>query len=188
MVIPPLTPLKLVANHEQLITELVKSISRIGDVLPRIDLHLHLYPTAAMKHAIEDLYAQLISFYQRALRWYEARPFKHVIKAIFKPYPLQFQDIVECIQYRARHIESLAIVLAHKEIREMYLLVKECLKEQKTVQTKQRAIQSGQDRFQSALADVEQSRTQKNALLLDLERLLTCKSRISSVYALLTSL
>ena len=166
-------------NHEQLIAELAKSMSRIASALPRVDVHLHLYPTEAMKCAVEDLYALLISFYQRALRWYEARPIKRAIRTIIKPYPLQFQDIVEGIQNRVREVESQAIAMAHKEIREVYVLVKECCTAQNMMRAEQSAVHSERGQLASTMHGIEESKLQTNARLRDLEQLLTCKKHLT---------
>ena len=58
-----------ILNHEELITEISKAISRIGDMLPRTELHSELYPTERMREAVALLYAQIIEFALMAVRW-----------------------------------------------------------------------------------------------------------------------
>ncbi|KAL9089774.1 MAG: hypothetical protein Q9165_005568 [Trypethelium subeluteriae] len=158
----------LVLNHEELVTELAKALARISDTLPRTQLHLVLYPTAEMKRAVEELYALLISFYQRALRWYQATKLRHVTRALLKPYRLEFGDLVERINSQARSIESLAITMAHQEIRSIYTLVQECLSGQK-------ALRLEQNKVTPMMADAQQLQTQTLQLLISMQQMLLCK-------------
>ncbi|PPJ58241.1 hypothetical protein CBER1_08261 [Cercospora berteroae] len=138
----------LVVNHEEMVTQLAEAFSEISDVLPRTDIHLNLYPTDLMKGAVEELYVQIIRFYQRALEWYQASGFKHAVRSLIKPYQLEFRDIVLAIKQRAESVESLAIATAHKEIREMYLILKDCLVEQKQNRSEQSRVVAQVDGLQ----------------------------------------
>ena len=150
-------------------TELAKAMAKVSDILPQTQLHLVLYPTEQMKRVVEELYALIISFYQRALRWYEASRLKHVAKALFKPFSLEFGDLVERINTQSRSIERLAITLAHQEIRSIYRLVRECLSEQ-------RDSRSEQNKAVSMLTDAQQLQTQTLQLLVSMQQMLICKS------------
>ena len=168
--------MQLVLNHEELVTELAKALARISDILPRTQLHLVLYPTEEMKRAVEELYAVLISFYQRALHWYQANRLKHVARALFKPFRLEFGDLVERINTQARSIESLAITMAHQEIRSIYVLVQECLSQQK-------AFRFEQSKVTPMITDAQQLQTQTLQLLVSMQQMLICKSAATAALA-----
>ncbi|KAF2770958.1 hypothetical protein EJ03DRAFT_326027 [Teratosphaeria nubilosa] len=129
----------LIMNFDELVTELAKALSKIAEVLPRTDIHLELYPTDSMKTAVTEIYAHIIIFYQRALRWYEASPLKRMVGVIVKPYKLHFEDIVKEINWRARSIDLLADALAQKEIREISIVLRSGLLIQGKIQDDQAA-------------------------------------------------
>ncbi|KAI9687108.1 MAG: hypothetical protein M1822_002519 [Bathelium mastoideum] len=155
----------LVLNHEELVTELAKALAKISDTLPRTQLHLVLYPTEDMKRVVEELYALLILFYQRALKWYQANKFKHIASALLKPFRLEFADLVERINPQARSIESVAITMAHQEIRSIYSLVQQCLSEQ-------RALRLEQSKVTSVVTDSQWSQTQTLRFLASMKEML----------------
>ncbi|TKA77497.1 hypothetical protein B0A49_00787 [Cryomyces minteri] len=124
----------IVLNQEELISQLSKALSRIGNVLARVEIKSALYPTDEMKRVVEDLYAHLIKFFQRTLRWYEDGKLKHMWTAVCNPYPLRFKDLVEELDERARDINRLAASLAQVELREMHRLIQVLITNQ-TVQS-----------------------------------------------------
>ncbi|KAK8108451.1 hypothetical protein PG984_014252 [Apiospora sp. TS-2023a] len=71
-----------VLNHEELLTEISKAVSRIGDMLPRTELHSELYPTERMREAVALLYAQIIEFALMAVRWFKKGKIMHSVAAI----------------------------------------------------------------------------------------------------------
>jgi hypothetical protein len=88
-----------------------------------------------MRRNVEELYALLIKFYHRTLRWYSAGPLKHLVKSLTRPHSLEFADIVAQIETRARFIDKWAVAMAHDELRTMLQLVKGGLEEQKRFRT-----------------------------------------------------
>ncbi|EJT75559.1 hypothetical protein GGTG_05492 [Gaeumannomyces tritici R3-111a-1] len=56
-----------VLNHEELLTEISKTIARIADVLPRTELLSDLYPTPRMQEAVSLVYAKSSSSYSYLL-------------------------------------------------------------------------------------------------------------------------
>lgn len=54
----------------------------IGEVLPRAKLKLELYRTEAMLEAVARLYAQIMRFSQRAIKWYTNGKLKHVYHSV----------------------------------------------------------------------------------------------------------
>jgi hypothetical protein len=118
-------------NHEETLTKLADSLTSIAKMLPRVDMHLNLYPSELLKENVEELYALLIKFYQRALRWYSAGPLKHLMKSFTRPYNLEFADIVAQVNVRARLVDDFAVAMAHRELRALHNLVHETYEAQK---------------------------------------------------------
>ncbi|KAK4951235.1 hypothetical protein LTR10_010208 [Elasticomyces elasticus] len=110
----------LVQNHEEILTELAKSMARMGAALPRVTIHLDLFPVPAMRKAVHDIYEAIITHLQDTLEFYQHGRLKKAWKAFIQPYSLRFQDHVVRIEACSREIESLAIALGHQGIREMY--------------------------------------------------------------------
>jgi hypothetical protein len=104
--------------------ELAKAYSMIADLLPRTDFTLIHYPTDAMKEAISQLYAQIILFTSRAIRWYKKGKFSHAVSAVARPWALNWKDSVNDITEQSRRVESLARVAAQAELRDTRLEVK----------------------------------------------------------------
>jgi hypothetical protein len=111
---------KLVLNHEEMMSELAKAVTKIGDVLPRVNLQLETFRTEWMNNAVQTLYAEIINFLVRGLRWYEHSPLKHAIKAFSAPYKLRFQDLQDKIDESARRIDDMANALSNAKISEIY--------------------------------------------------------------------
>jgi hypothetical protein len=105
-----------------MVMELSKALSQIGAVLPRVEMQLGLYGTGEMKVQVELLYAQIIQFYQRALKWYKGGKLKHIFAAFANPYPLQFKDLKDKIEEHSRNIEKQAAVYAQVELRHVTVL------------------------------------------------------------------
>lgn len=154
----------LVMNHEELTSELAKALSKIADVLPRVEFDLILYPVDDMKHKMEDLYAHIIRFYQRALKWYEASKAKHALLSVVKLYKLHFEDILQSITDRARSIDQFAVAMAHGETRRIYHLVKQCLDEQ-------RLLGAEHQQTHDTIISIEQAQVQMFTRLADLKQL-----------------
>jgi hypothetical protein len=112
---------KAVNNHEEKTRQLAKAFSRIGEILPRMDLALMLYPTDLMSNAVAHLYARIIKFMIQAVRWYKQGKFVHTFSAISKPWALNFKDDVEEIAAKARYIDELSGTASKAELRDTHL-------------------------------------------------------------------
>ncbi|KAL6407249.1 nacht domain protein [Ilyonectria robusta] len=113
-----------VMNQEELLVELAKAISRIADVLPRTELHAGLYRTDRIQQAVSMVYAKIIEFSIRAIKWYKKNKLKHSITSIIKPFSLSFKDIVDEISDRSRTVDELASAAAKAEIRDLHINVR----------------------------------------------------------------
>ncbi|KAF3228106.1 hypothetical protein TWF192_007917 [Orbilia oligospora] len=112
-----------VMNHEELVIQLAKGITKIADALPRMELRAILYPTAQMKHLIQTLYAHIIKFLLRAVKWYQQPTWKRAVSSITEPFALHFKDILEDISEQSRQIDQLAVAASQAELRDMHIMV-----------------------------------------------------------------
>ncbi|KAK1701990.1 hypothetical protein BDP67DRAFT_585715 [Colletotrichum lupini] len=110
-----------VLNHEELLVEISKAVSRIALVLPRTELHSVLYPTPRMQEAVSQLYAKIIEFALMAIKWYKKGKLSHSFTAIIKPFSLGFKPIVEEIAERSKHVDELASAAVKAEIRDLHV-------------------------------------------------------------------
>ncbi|KAF2472742.1 uncharacterized protein BDR25DRAFT_341607 [Lindgomyces ingoldianus] len=109
-----------VLNHEELLHELSKALCYIADTLPHVELKAVLFPTPLMKTLVGTLYAHIINFVQRAVKWYKEGKIKHAITSITRPFRLRFQDLVDEIREASRKIDQLAASLSFAEQRRMH--------------------------------------------------------------------
>lgn len=105
---------QLYQNHAEALVELAKSLTKISRLLPRVEIHVNLFPLADMQAAAEELYSLLIEQFERVLKFYEENPWKHAWKSFISPYSLRFEDLDKSIDASARHLESLAVALHHQ--------------------------------------------------------------------------
>ncbi|KAH8747459.1 hypothetical protein F5883DRAFT_509694 [Diaporthe sp. PMI_573] len=112
-----------VLNHEELLSEISKAISNLADVLPRTELHSILYPTARMQEAISLLYAKIMQFVVKAIKWCKKGKARHAIYAIAHPFELKFKIIIDEITRRSRGVDELANAATKAEIRDLHFTV-----------------------------------------------------------------
>lgn len=106
-------------NQEELISQLAKAMCKIAEVLPRVELKALTYRTDTIKHHIESLYATIIKFFDRVIKWYQEGPAKHAWNAFWKPFRLRFQDLCDEIDEGARRVDKLAEALMQAEVKEL---------------------------------------------------------------------
>ncbi|KAK7912160.1 hypothetical protein PG985_014641 [Apiospora marii] len=108
-----------VVNHAELVKGLAKACSQIADSLPHADLSLILYPTPAMREAVARLYAAIIKFAIRAMRWYQQGKSKHILSAIVSPWSLHYEEELRDIDQSSRNVQDLAQSASRAELREL---------------------------------------------------------------------
>ncbi|KAK1658315.1 hypothetical protein BDP55DRAFT_683009 [Colletotrichum godetiae] len=113
-----------VLNHEELLVEISKAVSRIALVLPRAELHSVLYPTPRIQDAVSQLYAKIIEFAIMAIKWYKKGKLSHSFTAIIKPFSLGFKPIVEEIAEQSKHVDELASAAVKAEIRDLHVNIR----------------------------------------------------------------
>ncbi|KIW78437.1 hypothetical protein Z517_08273 [Fonsecaea pedrosoi CBS 271.37] len=96
-----------VSNYSQHAAELAKALAHIGDVLPRI---------------------------RRAVTWYTANRTRRVLKAVFRPSQLPFQETVADIELCARNVELIASTAGRAEIRGQSFVVEEHIVRQRQIE------------------------------------------------------
>jgi len=109
-----------------------KGLSQIGDVLPRIELSLTLYPSPRMKNAIAHLYAYLIKYFIMAKDFYEEGKILHVLHSITRPFELRCKDLVSDIDRCSKNVTNLAVSGAQAEQRAMHLAMQGLVARQAT--------------------------------------------------------
>lgn len=104
-------------------TRLATGLNQIADILPRAELNLQLYPTPQTKQVIVDIYAQILKFLLRALRWYQESKLKHVIHSITRPIELRYDDLMAKISSLSLRMTDSASASSHAEQRDMHTAI-----------------------------------------------------------------
>jgi hypothetical protein len=95
-----------------------------------------LYPTDQIKRAIVAMYAYILRFLLRALRWYQESKPMHILHAITRPPELRYDDLLKKISSLAHNITEIALLSSHAEQRDLHAKIKEHLSGQKVMQAK----------------------------------------------------
>ncbi|KAK8112172.1 uncharacterized protein PG998_008629 [Apiospora kogelbergensis] len=109
-----------ILNHEELLTEISKAISRIADLLPRTELYSELYLTERMREAVARLYAKIIEFALKAVQWSKKGKISHSVTAILHPLKLSFGPVIDEIRELSRRVDELANAASKAEIRDQH--------------------------------------------------------------------
>ncbi|TVY33898.1 hypothetical protein LSUB1_G007503, partial [Lachnellula subtilissima] len=125
-----------VVNQQKLISRLSRGLCQIAEVLPRAELIIRLYPIPGIKHLISNMYAHILKFLVRSLRWYQESKISHLIHAITRPVELRFDDLIEEIRLLSSNMDNLALASGHAEQRDMHTEQKQACNEQKRLENK----------------------------------------------------
>lgn len=106
-----------VLNHAQLVSELSKALTKVGEVLPRAQIDATLYDTPWMRDAISRLYAYIMLFLQKAVKWYTMGSRRRALSSILNPYSSSFKEVVDEIKNSAKTVDSIARTSGRAEIR-----------------------------------------------------------------------
>ncbi|KAI1298944.1 hypothetical protein F5Y03DRAFT_386486 [Xylaria venustula] len=154
--------LHAVLNHEELVKNLAKACARIAESLPRGDLGLILYPTSAMREAVARLYALLMKFLLRALRWYRHGRVVHLLSSIANPWGLEFEQELGDVERQARVVDELAQSASRAELREAHFQIHQIRGD---LQAMTRIVE---DRFQKMTQFALENRTLQSRMSSDL--------------------
>jgi len=163
-----------VVNQEKLLNTLSQGLCSIADVLPRLEQTVRLFPTEDIRRAVIVMYAYVLRFLIRSLRWYQESKRSHLIHSITRPTELRYDDLVQKICYLSRNIADLASASSQAEIRGLHL-------EQREFVSKQLGFNSGQGEFISEqLSFNAELREQLSGMQVELRRNLadTCTMRM----------
>lgn len=86
-----------------------------------------LYPTKQIKQGVAQLYAHLMEFFIRAMKWYREGTLKHILHSITQPVGIRYKDILESIEDCSRRIDKWAAASAQAELRDMHTLQQKTL-------------------------------------------------------------
>lgn len=98
-------------------------MSQIADLLPRAELFLKLYGTSQLKNLVIALYAHILKFPLRALRWYQESKTMRMIHAIKRPAELRYDDLLNKISSLSQSVAELALASSHAEQRDIHTKV-----------------------------------------------------------------
>ena len=104
-------------NHAHLVQKLSQAINKIGKVLPRAELSADLYQTDSMKAALSQLYACIILFFQRCVRWYNKGPLRRALSSIKTPFELEYKDLLDRVSLCSKTVEGISQAAARAELR-----------------------------------------------------------------------
>ncbi|KAI4134158.1 MAG: hypothetical protein LQ347_001756 [Umbilicaria vellea] len=110
-----------VVNHEKLLSRLSQGLCQVADALPRLELTARLYPTERVKRALVAMYAHILKFLVRSLRWYQETRLSRAIHSITRPAELRYDDLLEKISYLSRNVTDLALTSSQAEQRDMHI-------------------------------------------------------------------
>jgi len=108
-----------------MVKNLAKSCATIAETLPRANLSLILYPTAAMREAVARLYATVMKFIANSVSWYRRSRLKHMLASITSPWSLDYQPALQEIEQHARNVDKLAQSGSQAELREAHLEIQQ---------------------------------------------------------------
>ena len=112
-------------EHESICSTVVAALSDIADSLPWIEVSMRLYPAGPMKQAVAFLYAHIVRFLIRALKWYDEGRVTRAFHSITKPVSLYYKDIIEKIQRDRQNLLSHAVTCSQVEQRDVHIEVRE---------------------------------------------------------------
>ena len=75
-----------------------------------------------MKEEIAHLYAYLMEFFIKAVKWYQEGILKHIIHSITQPAEIRYQDILDNIEVCSRRVDQWAAASARAELRDIHTL------------------------------------------------------------------
>jgi hypothetical protein len=109
-----------VVEHERTATTVVTALCDISDALPSVELSLALYPTMVMRQSISLLYAHIVRFLVRALRYYEESGVMRAVHTITRPSALRYDDLIKLIRHEVDKIRKHAAMSSQAEIRALH--------------------------------------------------------------------
>lgn len=108
-------------NHGETLRLLAKSISKVGEFLPRAKILSRLYPTHRVRLTVENLYSCILEFLLLAHGWCTESKLKHFYHSLTRPPELRYNDVLERIRDCSDSLTGLAALGSQVEIRVMHV-------------------------------------------------------------------
>ena len=137
-------------------TELSKALAKIGDVLPRVQIDAALYNTPWMKEAISRLYAYILLFLQKAVKWYTMGSARRAVSSVLNPYSSSFQETIKEISRCTASVDDIASTSGRAEIRGLTLFLEESEKKLHAMQLRMNELQASSERTEEVVMRVLQ--------------------------------
>ncbi|OPB41405.1 hypothetical protein A0O28_0081240 [Trichoderma guizhouense] len=120
-----------VINHHNLLSQLCTGLNTIAHVISRTQLITQLYPTQQIRQIIVVIYAHILKFLLRALRWYRESKMTHMLQAIARPTKLRYDDLLATLSSLSDTMSKIALDSSHAEQRDMHTSIAQIMHEQK---------------------------------------------------------
>ena len=119
-----------------------------------------------MKEAISRLYAHIILFFQKSVKWYSMSSAGRAFSSIFKPFELDYKDTVEEIRLCSQTINEIAGAASRAELRVVHGIIKGQYKQSqqrdKRLQEMQTQLKNIQDKMDSSTTRLLQAATSEH--------------------------
>jgi hypothetical protein len=116
-----------------------------------------------MKEAMSRLYAYILLFLQKAVKWYTMSSARRAVSSILSPYSLSFKDTIEEIRKCTESVDAIANTSGRAEIRGLTIALEgqaEKLKESDRklhdMQARMNELQASSQRTEAAVVQVLQ--------------------------------
>ncbi|KAL7957135.1 hypothetical protein V8C34DRAFT_191020 [Trichoderma compactum] len=120
-----------VMDHQKILSQLCTGLNGIALTISRTEIIIRLYPTQQIKKVIVAIYAHILQFLLRVLRWYRESKMTHVLQAITRPTELRYGDLLATISSLSDAMSKMALDSSHAEQRDMHTRIAQILHEQK---------------------------------------------------------
>ncbi|KAI0534776.1 hypothetical protein GGR58DRAFT_43136 [Xylaria digitata] len=135
-----------IVEHERTAATIVRALCDISDSLPSMEISLALYPTPVMKHLVSMLYAHIIRFLIRALKYYDESSLMRVVHSITRPATLRYDDLINLIRRDEEMVRRHATTSSQAEVRAVHnsilALSTQLRTEAGTAQAERQAVQT----------------------------------------------
>lgn len=108
--------LHLFQHHDELVTELAKSMTEISVMLPRTNSYLELYSSPVLEKKAETLFTLIIRHFHEMLKFYSEGRLKHAWKSFIQPYSMRFKALKDEIDQCSRSFEQYVQISLHVNV------------------------------------------------------------------------
>ncbi|KAK4061555.1 uncharacterized protein Triagg1_10264 [Trichoderma aggressivum f. europaeum] len=120
-----------VKDHDDLLSQLYGGLNDIAHIISRTEIIIQLYPTQQIKQVVVAIYARILEFLLRVLRWYRESKMTHLRHALTKHMEHQYGDLLATISSLSDTMCKMALDSSHAEQRDMHKRIAQIMHEQK---------------------------------------------------------